>query len=444
VRGPGSNGQGRRCRAAEWSPGGQKRTTLSVMDKPIETGRSESTDNSTAQKLWTRDFLMVTFENFLVAMNFLMLFSVVAKFASDRFGVSSTLAGLSAGIFIIGALITRPLCGKWIYRVGQTKMLYGGVVLTVVFSLAYFAVNGIGLLLPIRLLHGAAFAAAHVATGTIVAGVVPKDRYGEGIGYFALSQILANALGPFLGLLLIQHGSFDLVIIASAAVSGLGLLIAPFVSAREVKLTEGQRREARGFKLATYIEPKAVPISLVTMVLYLCYASIVSFLALYAEEIRLVAAASAFFIVYATVVFLERPFAGRRLDAKGENSVMYPAILIFAIGLAVFSQARQSFMLLLAAALIGVAFGVLQSSGQTIAVKSVPPHRMGLATSTFFLFADIGVGVGPLLVGLIISFIGYRSTFIVLALVVAGCLPLYYGLYGRHAARRAAQPAPRV
>ena len=170
------------------------------------------------------------------------------------------------------------------------------------------------------------------------------------------------------------------------------------------------------------------------MVIYLCYASVVSFLALYSEDIGLTTVASVFFIVYAVVVFLARPYVGRRFDAKGENSVMYPAILGFAIGLAVFSQARWGWMLLLAAVINGVGFGALQASGQTIAVKSAPPHRMGLATATFFLFADIGVGVGPLLVGLIVPSIGYRGTFAVLAGVVAASLLLYYALHGRKAA----------
>ena len=218
-----------------------------------------------------------------------------------------------------------------------------------------------------------------------------------------------------------------------------GLLLLPFLSVENVRLTEGQLEEARGFKLRSFIEPRAVPIALVTMVLYLCYASIVAFLALYAEHIRLVSTASVFFIVYAVVVFLARPSVGRRFDARGENSVMYMAIAGFAIGLAVFSQARNSWMLLLAAVINGIGFGALQSSGQTIAVKSAPPHRMGLATSTFFLFADIGVGVGPLLAGVIIASIGYRGAFGVLTGVVAGCVLLYYALHGRQAVERAAQ-----
>ena len=174
-----------------------------------------------------------------------------------------------------------------------------------------------------------------------------------------------------------------------------------------------------------------VPISLVLFVSYMCYSSIVSFLALYAEEIHLVAAAGFFFVVYAVVVFISRPFVGRRFDARGENSVMYAALFIFALGLALFSQARGAWVLLLAAAAIGFGFGAVQSSGQAIVIKLTPPHRMGLAISTRFMFIDMGTGIGPLLWGLRIPITGYRGMYAVVATVAAGCLLLYYALYGK-------------
>lgn len=389
----------------------------------------------TRQKLWTRSFLIITFENFLVAMNFLLLLTVMTKFVTDRFDASTALAGFAAGIFIIGAVVSRPPCGRWIHRIGQTRTLYAGVLLSLVLTLAYFIAGSTALLLLIRFLHGAAFGAAHVAAGTIVAGVVPRARYGEGLGYYTLSQIMGNAVAPLIALLLIRHVGFDSVIIAAVAASALGLAILPFLSVKDLELTDAQREEARGLKLSSYIEPRAVPIALVAMVLYLCYTSIISFLALYSEEIRLVGTASVFFLVYATVVFVARPFVGRWFDAKGENAVMYPAIFIFAAGLAVFSQARHGWVLLLAAIIIGVGYGAIQSSGQTIAVKISPPHRMGLATSTFFVFADIGVGLSPFLCGLAIPYLGYRGTYVAVAIVAAGSLLLYYGLHGRHAGR---------
>ena len=37
----------------------------------------------------------------------------------------------------------------------------------------------------------------------------------------------------------------------------------------------------------------------------------------------------------------------------------------------------------------------MQSCTQAIAIKLTPPERMGLATSTFFIFLDAGLGLGP-------------------------------------------------
>ena len=394
----------------------------------------------TKQKLWTRSFVVITLENFLVSVNFWLLMTVVSKFATDQFGASTALAGFAVGIFIIGAVIGRSLCGKWIHRVGQTRTIYVGVVVTLALTLVYFAATNTLLLLLVRFLHGVAFGATHVAAGTIVASVVPKERYGEGIGYFTLGQTVATGVGPFIGLLLIQHVSFDSVIIASAVASALSLAILPFLSVRDVELTAEQAEETKGFKLRSYIEPKAVPIALIAMVVYLCYSSVISFLALYSEEIRLVSAAGVFFVVFAAAVLVTRPLVGRRFDAKGENSVMYPAIPIYALGLAIVSQARHGSVLLLAAAVMGLGFGALQAGGQATAVKVSAPHRMGLATSTYYTFADVGAGIGPLLCGLLIPLTGYRGMYIVVAVVAAGCLALYYGLYGRHASKEAVAP----
>jgi MFS family permease len=124
----------------------------------------------------------ITVVNFLMAMNFYLLMMVVAKFATDRFDASPAMAGLAASIFVVGGLITRPLAGRLIHRLGQLKTLYLGVVMTVVWTALYFAAADVGLLLLVRLLHGAAFGITSVTTATMIVGVIPSARYGEGIG----------------------------------------------------------------------------------------------------------------------------------------------------------------------------------------------------------------------------------------------------------------------
>ena len=73
----------------------------------------------------------------------------------------------------------------------------------------------------------------------------------------------------------------------------------------------------------------------------------------------------------------------------------------------------------------------MQSCTQAIAVKLTPPHRMGLATSTFFIFLDAGLGFGPYLLGFIIPLTGYSTLYVILGVVVLASSILYYFLHGK-------------
>lgn len=142
-----------------------------------------------------------------------------------------------------------------------------------------------------------------------------------------------------------------------------------------------------------------MPIATITLVISIGYASVLSFINLYAIEIDLVDTASLLFLVYAIATFLSRPFNGRLIDTKGANFVMYPGLILFSIGMFVLSAASNSFTLLASGVLIRLGFGNMQSTTQAIAVKLTPPHRIGIATSTFLLFLDGGIGFGPFFLG---------------------------------------------
>jgi MFS family permease len=99
--------------------------------------------------------------------------------------------------------------------------------------------------------------------------------------------------------------------------------------------------------------------------------------------------------------------------------------------MALFSNAHHGFTLLLSGALLGIGIGAIQSSTQAISVKITPMHRMGLANSTYLLFLDLGMGIGPILTGLVIPFTNYRGVYTGAAIVGAACLLLYYLVHGR-------------
>ena len=207
-----------------------------------------------------------------------------------------------------------------------------------------------------------------------------KERRGEGISYFSLSITLAMAVGPFLGLYISEQGSFTMIFVACTLFSLISTIILLFVQIPEGHITKEQLDAMKGFKLKDFFEIKAVPIAIIIAIMGFAYSGILSFMTSYAKEIDLMEAASFFFIVYAVFILISRPFTGRLLDKKGDNIVMYPALILFVIGLVTLSQANQGFTLLLAGALIGLGFGTMNSCCQAIAVKESPRHRVGLAT----------------------------------------------------------------
>jgi MFS family permease len=383
-------------------------------------------------KLWTKAFIVTALINFLVALNFYLLMIIISEFALNTLKTTSSEAGLTASIFIIGALLARVFVGKWMMRFGYKKILSVGVTAGLAMTLAYFVANGVMLLLAVRFLHGMTFGITSAATATIVADIIPQERRGEGIGYYSLSQILATAIGPFLGMFLSQHGSYNTIFTACALASFVSLILLPLLALRKKEAHEDPKQETEAFKLSSFIEPKAIPISMICLLIYMCYSSVVSFLNLYAKEIHLADAASFFFVVYAIVVFISRPMIGRMFDLKGENTIMYPAILTFGLGMLLFSHSHSGFVLLLSAVLIGLGFGAIASSTQTIAVKVTPPHRLGLANSTYYMFSDIGMGIGPLAVGFVIPYLGYSGMYTFVGMIALACLALYYFFHGKN------------
>lgn len=129
-------------------------------------------------------------------------------------------------------------------------------------------------------------------------------------------------------------------------------------------------------------------------------------------------------------VICSRPFTGKVIDARGANIVVYPCMLLFATGMFVYSQSTTPWMIILAAACMGLGFGNFNSAAQTIALKNADPSRLALATATYFMFLDLGFGLGPYILGHIIEGLGYRSLYMIISCIGLICIPIYYLIYG--------------
>lgn len=362
---------------------------------------------------------------------FYLLMVTISTYAVEKFDANTSEAGLVTGIFVIGALLGRLFAGRIIDQIGRKKILFLGLILFAVTTLLYFVANTLFLLLINRLLHGIALGIASTATGTIVAQIIPSTRRGEGIGYYSLSAIIATAIGPFFGMYLKEHASYQIIFLFCLILGAFSLVTALFLKVPSIQVSNNVAREIKGFKMSNFIEKKAIPISVVTFFVGFAYSGVLSFITFYAKELKLVEAASFFFAIYAIMVLVSRPLTGRLFDVKGANLVIYPALSVFAAGMFLLSQVEQGWTLLVAGAIIGLGYGNYTSSAQAVSVKVTPPQRLGLATSTFFIFVDLGFGIGPYILGFFVPYTGFRGLYMIMVGVILFSMVLYYFLHGK-------------
>lgn len=385
-------------------------------------------------KLWTKDFIIISLTNFFVHVVFYLLMATVAIYVMSEYQASSGMAGLTVGVYVISALVARVFAGKYLDRIGRKRALIGSFVIFTISMLLHFGANSLIVLFIIRFIQGAAHGFLTTAAGAVAADIIPNERRGEGTGYYATSMNLAMAIGPFLGIYLSGYADFQMIILVGSIIAIIGFVSTLFLQVPKVEYSEEQVHKISGFNVRDYIELKAVPISVLLFLVTFAYSSLLAFLSLYAEDIQLVEVASFFFIVYAASLIVSRPITGKWFDKYGENRVTYPLLVCMAIGLFLLSQAHNGFLFLLSAVFIGIGYGTVQSNFLAIAIKQSPPNRTALATSTFFIFLDLGSGLGPYLLGIVVGMMGFRHLYFTAAIWILACTGIYYFVHGKKAA----------
>ncbi|WP_101842277.1 MFS transporter [Halobacillus sp. Marseille-P3879] len=381
-------------------------------------------------KLWTWDFINVWISNFFVFLVFYLLFVTMPVYIMEDIEAGQGAAGLVITVFLLAAILIRPLTGHWVETVGRMPVLLIALSIFGISSILYVTTDSLIAILLIRFLHGVGFGMGTTVLGALAADVVPSQRKGEGMGYFAMSMNFAMVIGPFLGLTLIQSFSYSIMFISCIAAAAIAFLTGVTIKAPQAKPLSKGERESIIPKLDGLFEKSVIPIAVTGAIVALAYAGVLSFVSVYAKDLGLEEASSYFFVVYAVVLLVSRPFTGRWFDRYGENVIVIPSIITFGIGLIVLSLAENSLMLLIAGGLIGLGWGTMVPSMQTIALQKVP-ERAGSATATFFTIFDTGVGFGSYVVGVAASGIGLSSLYFQSSFFVFAAVFLYVWLHGR-------------
>jgi len=375
--------------------------------------------------LWTRNFSILIISNFALFIAYYMLFPSLPVYIKEMTG-KDALTGLAMGSLLLAAVLFRPFAGRLI-DTGKRKVIFlFGTAIFFLCTLSFNLAPTLLVLLSARFMQGFGWAYCNTAAGTLASDIIPKSRLAEGMGYYGLSLSLGMATGPALGLFLIQRYNFQLMFYICAGFVLLSFLLALLINHQNVNIAT-----KKPFTIKTMIEKRAIHPSLVIFFTSIGYAAVVSFLALYGQ-FRQVTDIGLFFIVYALSITISRPFFGRLADRKGYDVVMVFGLIFCSFAMLIIYLAHSLPVFLLAGIVYGIGYGAVQPTTQALSVLYVPLERRGAATATFFLFLDLGLGVGSVLWGFVAQYIGYD--FMYLMVIMPSLLALLvYLLFPRQA-----------
>lgn len=378
-------------------------------------------------KIWTKDFILVSTANFIVTFVYYTLMIILAVYAMDEMGASPAEAGLAVGVLILSTMIARIFSGRYIEDIGRTKFMRIGAVVFAGGTVLYPLADTITQLIIVRTLHGIGFGCILTALGTLAAVLVPRKRQGEGLGYFLLSITLASAIGPLVAILMQENMTITDIFLLDGILAVVGYILTRFVT--EQPPLPKQQRSVRASGWHAFFEPSAIPIGIVSFLMFLGYAGIATFFSPYMIELDLTQAGAFFFLAYSITILITRPFTGRLSDSKGLSFVLYPSCVFFAVSLAWLSIVTHGWEVLGSAVAMGLGFGAFVAAAQARAIRGLPNDRIGVATTTFMAISELGTGFGPFLFGLILPMIGYSGVYqlsAVICLVAGGVYYLFY------------------
>lgn len=379
-------------------------------------------NNYTRPKIWTKDFIIILFANFFIFLAFQMTLPTLPLFVQDL-GLNNKYIGLVVGIFTFSALLIRPVAGTWLDTKGRRYVFYSGLLIFLVSTYSLTVSTMLLLLLIVRVAQGVGWGYLTTATGTIATDLVPPERRGEGLGFFSISGNIALALGPALGLFLVDYISFKLLFI----ICGTLILIA-FLLATQLNYVKPDRDtyEDNTYHRFDVFEKTALPASFLLMFVTFTFGGIASFLPAYTIELDFPShSVQIYFVVYALALLSTRFYAGQLFDSHGMAIVFIPGIMMILTAMIMMFTMTAPKTLYIAAIFYGLGFGFVQPALQAMAVNSAAPNRRGMANATFFSFFDLGVGLGALIFGIVSDIFGYSYIYLISAISIIVAFSIY-------------------
>lgn len=369
------------------------------------------------EKLWNKEYLKVMACNFLLFFAFYLLTPLLPIYLDSEFRADKDLIGIILSGYVVATLLIRPFSGFFVDTFDRKTVL---MICFFCFFLCFSGYLGASTLLMffiVRTMHGIPFGATTVANSTAAIDVLPSSRRNEGIGYYGLSNNLAMAIAPSIGIY-IYHltDNFKLLFWLS-----LGLAFLGFLCSTSVKLPKREKvADKPKLSLDHFFLGRAWLLAVNILFFGICWGVMSNYVALYGKkELGITDGTGVFFMILSAGLFVSRLFGAKSLR-KGlltHNALI--GVLISLVGYGMFAFVVTPWSFYLSALLIGLGNGQMYPAFLNMFIKVARHDQRGTANSSILISWDLGMGIGILLGGIIAENIGFAEAFHATAIMQA-------------------------
>jgi len=370
----------------------------------------------TIRKILTRDFILGFFAQFIFTIAYQILIPTLPIYLS-RLGSEETEIGVLIGIFSASSLILRPFIGRRLLKTPERKFMIAGAGLFGLTSVAYLLAPPFWPFFMVRVFQGIGYAFFTTASFTLIANISPEAHRGQSVSYYFLGYNVSLAVGPPLGMLLINEFSFTVLFLVC-----IGLSLCTLLITNKLRGTQVAPLQDSSIEDSFLLSRKVLPPSIISFFWFCIWGALTTFFPLYAINHGM-ANPGLFFTIIAIMLILGRSLGGKALDLYSRERVLLPCLIAFIISMAVLVTSKTPPMFIIVAVIWGMGHTFFYPSLMVYAIDRVGSSR-GPAMGTFTAISDLGVCLGPVIMGIIIHLTSYPIMFV--CLCILGVINLNY------------------
>ena len=375
-------------------------------------------------RLWNRNYCKVMTANFTLFFAFYVLTPLLPLYLSEHFGATKDVMGLVLSGYTITALLFRPFSGYVVDTFPRKTVLMVSFGAFAIFFAGYLAASTLLLFMIVRTLHGGPFGALTVANSTVAIDVLPSSRRTEGIGYYGLSNNLAMALAPTIGIFIYRYShSFELLFWLALVVACIGWIVDSTVS---LSVRETVRSKSK-LSLDRFFLVRGWLLGLNMVAFGFSFGVLSNYLAIYGKEVMgITGGTGAYFMLCSVGLILSRIQGGKALRQGRVTHNAGEGMVISLVGYTLFILIPTWWGYYGSALLIGLGNGHMWPAFQNMTINVAGNNQRGTANSTILISWDIGMGLGILVGGVIAEFMGYAAAFWTVVLVNASGVACFF------------------